>query len=337
MGIKEGHFKYIIIDEAAQAFEPEIAMCCKYFSLEKTQIILAGDYNQLNPVVRTPGNPLQMSLQERLSKDYLIYKKTSNFHTMLTKNYRSHQKIFQLSSELFYSNKLEKFSDDNLVNSLCEWEGLKNKKFPILFQGVKGKEYREGESASWMNPEEVSAVVKMTENLLKSSKVNVEQRDIAIITPYRKQVQKIRFQLRKRKLGNIRVGTVEDYQGQESKIVILSTVRSNPKMLSMDEKNSVGIVNHSKRFNVALTRAQSLMIVIGDPDLLKNDKNWFKFLVYVEKNENITGCEIPREIKIAAQNSFLQELAIGCVENILESDSEEEIFCTYIDDLNWKF
>eukprot|EP01080_Neovahlkampfia_damariscottae_P007590 gene7590-11913_t len=340
MGIEEGYFQYIIVDEAAQAFEPEILMSSKLCG-ESTQFILAGDYNQLNPITRSPGNPLKVSLQERLSK-YKLYQNSTNYHTMLTKNYRSHGEIFKTSSEIFYSNKLEKYGNDKIVNSMCQWSELNNKKCPLLFYGLKGTELREGESPSWTNPEEAAMVVKLTLNLLNSLTVDVNSTDIAILTPYRKQVQLIRKKLRSCNLSAIRVGTIEDYQGQESLITIISTVRCNPKRLSMDQKNSIGVVNHPKRFNVALTRAIALSIVVGDPNLLKIDKNWVKFIGHVKKNSNYKGCDCPKEIILEAENSTTEEMIKKTVESVLyETDTEEEeeeIIYNYLDDDTvWKF
>lgn len=45
------------------------------------------------------------------------------------------------------------------------------------------------------------------------------------------QVQKIRLLLRQRGLGSIRVGTVDDYQGQEERIIFISTTLSKPESL----------------------------------------------------------------------------------------------------------
>ena len=87
-----------------------------------------------------------------------------------------------------------------------------------------------------------------------------------IINPHlRGQCQKIRM-----KLGDsdITVGTTEEFQGQERRVIILSTVRSNPDYVQIDQVAKIGFLKDKKRFNVAITRSQALLIVIGNPNIL---------------------------------------------------------------------
>ena len=81
------------------------------------------------------------------------------------------------------------------------------------------------------------------------------------------QVQKIRLLLRARGLGNIRVGTVDDLQGQEERIIFISTVLSKPETLPA-VSSDLGFWRNPKRFNVAITRAKALLVVLGHPVLL---------------------------------------------------------------------
>ena len=66
----------------------------------------------------------------------------------------------------------------------------------------------------------------------------------------------------------VTVGTTEEFQGQERKVIILSTVRSSPEYVNIDTQYRLGFLADSKRFNVAITRAQALLIVVGNPRIL---------------------------------------------------------------------
>lgn len=292
--IQKGCFDYIIVDENCQGLEPEVVMALNLSNLS-TQVVLAGDHFQLGPIVRSNSDVLAKSLQERLY-EMEIYKKNSNCCQMLVKNYRSHEKIFEVSSKLFYSSKIEMKANQDIVSSLCKWNKLKNQKFPLLFEGIEGEEIREGESASWYNPIEALKIREYIQDLLSDKNIKIEPKDIAVITPYRKQVQKIRILLRDCNLAQIRVGNIEDYQGQEEKVILISTVRSNLNCLRFDQLHSIGIVNNPQRFNVAISRAKSLLIVIGNPNILKIDPNWSYFIRNVYENGNYLGCDCPSEI-----------------------------------------
>lgn len=72
--------------------------------------------------------------------------------------------------------------------------------------------------------------------------IKIEQDDIGIISPYKKQCYKIRFELEKQGWESIQVGSVEQFQGQEKKIIILSTVRSNMKSIGFLDNPKVRIL-----------------------------------------------------------------------------------------------
>jgi superfamily I DNA and/or RNA helicase len=61
---------------------------------------------------------------------------------------------------------------------------------------------------------------------------------------------------------------VEQLQGQERRVIIISTVRSTPGYLSHDFMHKLGFVGNPKRFNVAITRAQVRAVGIGRPRLV---------------------------------------------------------------------
>ena len=85
--------------------------------------------------------------------------------------------------------------------------------------------------------------------------------DIAVITPYNAQVQRLRDRLPQTELE---IGTVDGLQGREKEAVVVSLVRSN-------DQNEVGFLTELRRLNVALTRARRHLTVIGDSATLAGD------------------------------------------------------------------
>ena len=56
--------------------------------------------------------------------------------------------------------------------------------------------------------------------------------------------------------------------------MIGAQVRSNESLVGADVRHSVGFLSNPKRFNVAITRAQALLVVIGNPHVLCQVSNF---------------------------------------------------------------
>lgn len=88
-------------------------------------------------------------------------------------------------------------------------------------------------------------------------KCGLTEDDIGIITPYALQVKDIRSQCDVCHDGKLpKIGSVEEFQGQERKAIIISTVRAEPKHISHDGKYGLGFINNKNRLNVAISRAR---------------------------------------------------------------------------------
>ncbi|XP_068525768.1 RNA helicase Mov10l1 isoform X4 [Anas acuta] len=168
------------------------------------------------------------------------------------------------------------------------------------YNPLLGNETREGRSPSWFNPIEAVQVMQYCCHLAKNESTAVSVTDIGVITPYRKQVEKIRFLLRSIDLSDVKVGTVEEFQGQEHLVTILSTVRSHEGMF-MEEKYYLGFLSNPKRFNVAITRAKALLIVVGNPHVLVKDPCFCALLEYSLMNKAYVGCDLPSELECLHQ------------------------------------
>lgn len=311
VGLPVGHFSYVFVDEGGQAVEPECVIAIAgLLNPEEGQMVLAGDPKQLGPILRSPlalQYGLGLSLLERLMTQNDLYQKTTDsghfdtrFVTKLLRNYRSHAAILKIPNELFYENELQVFANQWERETYCNWEYLPKKGFPLIFHGVMGKDEREANSPSFFNVSEIEVLmdylVKLIETQGKKGLPKLSAKDIGIIAPYRKQVEKIIKALKSVKalsrwsdLKELKVGSVEEFQGQERKIIMVSTVRSSVNYVKMDKDFNIGFLSNEKRFNVAVTRARSLLIVVGNPVILNKDPTWQKFISYCVEENGYTG------------------------------------------------
>ncbi|XP_019369629.1 PREDICTED: putative helicase MOV-10 [Gavialis gangeticus] len=312
-----GHFSHVFIDECGHAVEPEsvTAVAGILSAMDRDtnpsggQLVLAGDPKQLGPILRSPlsiKHSLGVSLLERLMHNNSLYQKAggsynSQFVTKLLRNYRSHAAIFKIPNEVFYEGELQEHADRGIIHSYCAWPELPKQGFPIIFHGVQGENQREEKSPSFFNVAEIDIVVTYLKKLLKSQAKKgiprISPKDIGIISPYRKQVEKIRKAITSldRKLQalpdiqELKVGSVEEFQGQERRVILISTVRSCSDHLDIKEQFQLGFLKSPQRFNVAVTRAKALLIIVGNPIVLSKDPHWSRFLQYCMAEGGYTG------------------------------------------------
>ena len=130
------------------------------------------------------------------------------------------------------------------------------------------------------SPEEVAAIELIVRQFDGASITNKNGQtrpinsadDIMVVTPYNSQANDLR-----RALPNLRVGTVDKFQGLEAPIVIFSLVAST----SEDVPRGLDFLYSTNRLNVAISRAKTLCIVVGSPRLLAARCNSVKQLQLV--------------------------------------------------------
>jgi len=174
-----------------------------------------------------------------------------------------------------------------------------------LWINVDYPERREG--TSYLNDGEVEAVKRVL-NYLKNSEGYQEYKnywntdglpednEIGLISFYAKQLGALReVQNHFKDDLNIRLNTVDRFQGMERNIIIVSTVRSNKveespnKYLASIKKNgryktntSLGFASAPERINVAFSRAKRLLIVIGNKDHFSTNPLYAKIISIIE-------------------------------------------------------
>jgi superfamily I DNA and/or RNA helicase len=260
-------FDLCVIDEAGQSTEPGA-----WIPLTRSdRLVLAGDHQQLPPTIVSAQAQAQgfgVSLLERL-----MQRDGPHLARRLDVQYRMHREIMDFSSALFYDGDLQ--ADASVqAHLLCDLPGVARNALTetaVTYIDTAGAGYEDSQPAdsdSRHNPEEAALAAKKVQQLLAA---HVPAANIAIITPYAAQEQRLRELLP----DSIRVGTVDGFQGREMEAIIISLVRSN-------RAGEIGFLAETRRMNVALTRARRKLIVIGDSATIGRDSFYGRLLDYFD-------------------------------------------------------
>ncbi|TRY66412.1 hypothetical protein DNTS_003371 [Danionella cerebrum] len=252
------HFDLVVIDECAQALESS----CWIALLKARKCILAGDYKQLPPTIKSQSaasKGLSVSLMERLIKKY-----GDSVVRMLTTQYRMNRSIMQWASEQMYQGKLTAHSsvEKHLLRDLSGVSDVEETRIPLLLVDTAGcglTEMEDTDEQSKGNQGEVDIVALHIKALTEAG---VLAKDIAVIAPYNLQVDLLRQKLSHR-YTELEIKSVDGFQGREKEAVVLSLVRSN-------RKGEVGFLAEDRRINVAVTRARRQLAVICDSQTVRN-------------------------------------------------------------------
>uniref|UniRef100_A0A182PIJ3 RNA helicase n=1 Tax=Anopheles epiroticus TaxID=199890 RepID=A0A182PIJ3_9DIPT len=334
MQFEPNHFTHVIIDEAGQAMEPEALIPICQVSRASGSVTLVGDPKQLGPIVQFTDGCVwnnNLSLLERLlsTRLYSVDKQrfaeeTAGYDprlvTMLRINYRSIPKLLSLYNDLFYGSSLEPYQCDvseedvKLIGAIREIIQV-NKQQPahtatdsadgFFFCGIDGTNKQSPDSPSWFNPAEACMVHKIVERLYRGGRCGPA--DIGIITPYVMQVRSIRRIFDAASLESPKIGSVEEFQGQERKVIIVSTVRSSSAYLAHDSNAKLGFVAAPKRINVAISRAKVALVIVGNPKLLASDSTWLRVILRAVEKGTYCGCTLDSAVMKAVSATNRQE------------------------------
>jgi uncharacterized protein len=190
----------------------------------------------------------------------------------LGQTWRLHPAICDFTSEVFYEGRLR------------AREGLER-------QSISGHPWLTGSNLWFVAvehegnqnsaSEEVEQIVTLTESLLqpdvtwvddKGQSRRLQEADILIVAPYNAQVSDLLS-----RMPQARIGTVDKFQGQQAPVVIYSLTTSSPE----DAPRGMEFLYSLNRLNVATSRAQGMVIIVGSPFLLEPE------------------CRSPRQMRLA--------------------------------------
>jgi ATP-dependent RNA/DNA helicase IGHMBP2 len=248
--LTELQFETLVIDEAGQCIEP---LAWTIFPMAK-KIVLAGDHWQLPPTVLS-NEAAAMGFNQSILETAIATVKTV---FLLNIQYRMREAIAGFSSQYFYNSLL------------LTAQHLKNAGVHLTFIDTAGSGYQEEhgpDGVSLQNTGELTIAKKIIETELLNPATT------AFISPYSGQVTAAKEQLPKQ----LRISTIDSFQGQEKETIIVSLVRSN-------DDGDIGFLKDYRRMNVAITRAKEQLFVIGDSATVGANSFYNTFLTYVEQN-----------------------------------------------------
>lgn len=238
-----------LIEEAAEVLECQIVTS---LTSTLTHLILIGDHKQLRPKVN------DMDIAKKYNLEISLFERLVGLNfdrCQIVVQRRMRPEISQLI-RLFYPE----LRDDPSVLNMPNIRGLKNDVY-FFTHDWQEETHDVIMKESKTNKREATFIVKFAEFLMKNNYYSYE---ITILSLYSGQLLIIKSELAKNEaLKNIRVVTVDDYQGEENKIILLSLVRSN-------NKNNIGFLKFDNRINVAFSRAKQGFYVFGNAKVIRS-------------------------------------------------------------------
>ena len=120
------------------------------------------------------------------------------------------------------------------------------------------------------NPKEAGMVFNAYRQIRS---LGIEKSNIGIIAPYWAQVNAIKCLVND---DDVKISTVDGFQGGEKEVIIVSLTRSN-------RKKKIGFLKDIRRMNVAITRGKRLTLLIGDSGTYSSVKEYKQLITYLRE------------------------------------------------------
>ncbi|KAG1661059.1 NFX1-type zinc finger-containing protein 1 [Nymphon striatum] len=264
----------IIVEEASEVLEAHIIAA---LNENVKHLIMIGDHKQLRPspasFKMTKRHKLDISLFERMIINGLAYEQ-------LLIQRRMRPEISQLIHPHIYKN----LKNDSSVMGYPNVRGVgKN----VFFVNHPVYEEESFDNPSKMNFYEAEMVLELARYLLLQE---YSPDRITILTTYSAQLAHMKSTIsdseRFHCLSDVRVCVVDNYQGEENDIILLSLVRSNKYKI-------IGFLNTENRVCVALSRAKMGFYCFGNFDMLSEISPLWRSIIETLKESSSYGEELP--------------------------------------------
>ncbi|KAJ5709968.1 hypothetical protein N7493_009560 [Penicillium malachiteum] len=352
--------KVLICEEAGEVMEAHM-LTSLLPSVE--HLILIGDHQQLRPQTQNHALSRESHGGKQYALDRSLFERLVDpdeeagvqipFCTLETQR-RMDPSISRLIRETLYP----KLQDSPSVIHYPDVVGMRRRLFWLDHRHPEaGAMAHDPTATSHWNDHEIDLTVALVNHLLKQGVY--QSGDIAVLTPYLGQLHRMRRKLaqsytitlgerdqedldnagftaeepeqqktvtKSTLLQTLRVATVDNFQGEEAKVVVISLVRSN-------KQNRCGFLRTPNRINVLLSRAKHGMYIIGNSETSRNVEMWGKVLDMLEQDGNLgphleLTCprhpDTPMEVK---EPEHFQQLSPegGCSLQYASKSAEEDI------------
>ncbi|MFB6146934.1 MAG: AAA domain-containing protein [Halobacteriaceae archaeon] len=247
-------FDVAVVDEASQLTEPDALAALN----RADRFVLVGDHHQLPPVVRAEA--MDTSLFERLIDE------APEAAVLLDRQYRMPQRVQAFPSRQFYDGALRP-ADQRVagqsVADLADPDALPPAlRDPVSFHHV------EGTPDAHTDADEADRVADIVDQFLDAG---VPASEIAVVAPFRAQVGDLARSLPE----GVVVDTVDRFQGSSQGVVVVSFVATG----DLDGP----IFEDHRRLNVALTRAQKALVLVGDAAALRSEQPYADLVDWADR------------------------------------------------------
>ncbi|XP_069077151.1 NFX1-type zinc finger-containing protein 1-like [Pleurodeles waltl] len=260
--------KIVVVEEAAEVLEAHVLTT---LNTSCQHLIMIGDHKQLRP------KPADYTLEKKYNLGISLFERMINNdmpYVQLVYQHRMRPEISQLLVPLFYKHLKDH-------ESVSHFENVRGVDSNVFFVRHEEEEDKNSDSESYSNTFEAFFMVSLCKYLLQQ---DYKEDQITILTPYTGQLQIIRQKMKEEDLENVAVKAVDDFQGEENDIVLLSLVRSN-------KEGQIGFMKDKNRLCVAFSRARVGFYCIGNLRALSDgSKNrlWQDILKMLEE-KSLTG------------------------------------------------
>ncbi|OSD04967.1 hypothetical protein PYCCODRAFT_1475560 [Trametes coccinea BRFM310] len=301
--------KVLLVEEAGQVLEAHI-LASLVPSVQ--HLICIGDPQQLRPTLAT----YSLSMDSARGRELFMFDR-SLMERLVNNGFQMSQLNVQRRMRPAISHFIRtilypKLEDNAIVQEYPPVQGMQK---DVLFFDHLNKEGGSDDSVSKYNMFEVQMIRDLVVYFLRQGRYSGPG-DIAVLCAYLGQLQKVRAALRDLKIAvavderdaeqlarqgideeidfeevlvarHVRLGTVDIFQGQEAKIVIVSLVRNSGQ--SDTQSASIGFLKSSNRINVALSRAKHGLYIMGNAANLRANTTWSTILDEMESRDQIAS------------------------------------------------